>query len=116
MSEKTLVKTVRGKRPQIFDDRGVDYAMAITMALAEEVSVLRDRMDLVERVAADKGVIIANDIENYHLDEAALQEREKSRQAFMDRLFAIFHQEASELGEVRSSDDYQKILDEIAER
>ena len=63
-------------------------------------------MDLVERVAADKGVIIQKDIESYNLDEAALQEREKSRQAFMDRLFAIFHQEASELGGVSTSDDY----------
>ena len=115
MTDKTLVKTVRGKRPQIFDDHGVDYVMAMTLALAEEVSVLRDRLDLVERVAADKGVIISDEIEGYHLDETALQEREVKRQAFMDRLFAIFHQEASELGGVRSADDYQKILDEIAE-
>ena len=109
-----LPKTVRGKRPQIFDDRGVDYVMAIALVLAEEVSALRDRLDLVERIADDKGVILADEIENYSLDEAALATRETRRQAYLERLFAVYQQEQSELGGVSTPEQYQGILDEIA--
>lgn len=114
MSEMKLPKTVRGKRPQIFDDRGVDYVMAIALALAEEVSALRDRLDLIERVAHEKGVILSEDIEGHSLDEAALAARETKRQAYLDRLFAIYQQEQSELGGVSTSEQYQELLDEIA--
>ena len=47
----TLTKTVRGKRPKIYDNQGMDHLMAMTTALIQEVAVLRDRIDLVERVA-----------------------------------------------------------------
>lgn len=107
-------KTVRGKRPQMFDERGLDYVMAITMALAEEVSALRDRLDLVERVAHKKGVVLSDEIEGFALDDAALTEREVRRQAYMDRLFAVYHQETSEQGGIDTSEKYQSLLDEIA--
>ena len=116
MSEMKLPKTIRGKRPQIFEDRGVDYVMAIALALAEEVSALRDRLDLVERVAHDKGIFLADEIESYQLDDAALAARERRRQAYLDRLFTVYQQEQSELGKVDSAEKYQELLDEFAEQ
>jgi len=115
MTEKTLPKTVRGKRPQMFDDRGVDYVMAIALALAEEVSALRDRLDLVERVANEKGLVLADEIEGYTLEEDALVEREERRQAYLARIFAVYGQEVSEFGAIDSVEKHQDLLDEIAE-
>lgn len=107
-------KTARGKRPKFFEDRSVDYVMAMSMALIEEVAVLRDRLDLVERVAEKKGLLLSDELEKFEFDETALTERETRRRDYMDRLFAVFHQEAAELGEIDSSEKYQALLDEIA--
>ena len=89
MTKPNLPKTVRGKRPQFFDNRSVDYVMGITLALAEEVSAMRDRLDLIERVADKKGIILAKEIEDYHFDDNALAERETRRQDYLDRLMAV---------------------------
>lgn len=115
MTDASIPKTVRGKRPQMFEERGVDYVMAIALALAEEVSSLRDRLDLVERVADSKGLIIADEIESFELSESALTNREERRQAYLDRLFAVYQQEKSEIGVIASDEHYKKILDEIAQ-
>lgn len=114
MTKPVLPKTVRGKRPQFFDNRSIDYVMGITMALAEEVSSMRDRLDLIERVADKKGIILAEEIETHTLDDKALVERETRRQGYVDRLFAVMHQEISEFGEIDSHESYQGLLDEIA--
>ena len=71
-----VTKTVRGKRPKIYDHEGLDHLMAITTALVQEVAVLRDRIDLVERVAQSKGVILQDEIEAFTLDQEALESRE----------------------------------------
>lgn len=114
MTKPILPKTVRGKRPQFFDDRSVDYVMGIALALAEEVSSMRDRLDLIERVADKKGIILTEEIEKFTLDDQALVARETRRQDYLDRLFAVMHQETSELGEIDSPQAYQNLLDEIA--
>ena len=52
MAEKiTLQKKARGERPQFFADPAIDKTLAITLALAGEVAVLRDRIDSIERLA-----------------------------------------------------------------
>ena len=51
MSDSPLLpRTVRGKRPQFFDLPGLDEALSMIMVLAEELAVLRDRLDTVERL------------------------------------------------------------------
>ena len=57
----SVTRTVRGKRPKIYTQDGMDHLMAMTMALVQEVAVLRDRVDLVERVADSKGVVLSKD-------------------------------------------------------
>ena len=100
----------------MFEDRGVDYVMAIAVALAEELSTLRDRLDLVERIAHDKGIILSKEIEDHTFDDDALKTREVNRQAYLERVFAIYAQETSEIGEVSTPEAYEKILEELAER
>lgn len=109
-----LTKTVRGKRPKIYDHQGMDHLMAMTTTLIQEVAVLRDRLDLVERVAESKGVVLQDEIEGFTLDQAALEARELWRNKYMARIFAIFEQEASELAAKDTSTKYQDTLDHIA--
>lgn len=110
----SVTKTVRGKRPTFFDQKGVDYLMAMTTALIQEVAVLRDRLDLVERVADSKGLVLNDEIEKFELDETALSEREAWRNAYMSRMFAVFEQEQAELQSNDTKERYQNTLNEIA--
>lgn len=110
----TVTKTVRGKRPSFFDQPGVDYLMAMTSALIQEVAVLRDRVDLIERVADAKGVVLNDEVEGFALDETALMEREAWRNAYMSRIFAVFEQEQAELEAKETRKSYQATLDEVA--
>jgi len=88
--------------------------MSMTMALVQEVTVLRDRIDLVERVAAGKGIIISDEIEKFELDQTALETREAWRNEYMSRIFAIFEQEAAELQSKDTTEKYNKTLEDIA--
>lgn len=110
----SVTRTVRGKRPKIYSQDGMDHLMAMTMALVQELAVLRDRLDLVERVTESKGIILSNEIENFELDQSALENREAWRNQYMARIFAIFEQESAELAAKDTSDRYQKTLDDIA--
>ena len=110
----TVTKTVRGKRPVIYEQQGLDHLMAMTTALVQEVAVLRDRIDLVERVAESKGIIIQDEIESYDLKQGDLEARELWRTKYLARIYAIFEQEAAELAAKDTSDKYNKTLDHIA--
>lgn len=110
----TVTKTVRGKRPKIYDQQGLDHLMAITTALVQEVAVLRDRVDLVERVAQSKGIILQDEIEGFTLQQNDLEARELWRTKYLARIYAIFEQEAAELAAKDTSDKYQETLDHIA--
>jgi len=109
-----VTRTVKGKRPKLYDNQGLDHVMAMTTALIQEVAVLRDRLDLVERVAESKGVMLNDEIEGFTLDQSALEERELWRTKYMARIFAIFEQEAAELAAKDTSKKYQETLDQIA--
>ena len=81
------------RAPSPRPDRGggtpADRLLAMVMALAGEVSVLRERLDTIERLAAAKGVLSAADIDAYEPDEAALAARDRWRAGFLDRVLRI---------------------------
>src|SRR5262245_46577890 len=91
---KKLTRVARGKRPQIFDDWSDDAFMSMITALTAEMMVLRDRLDTVERIAAAKGIILKDEIENYQPDEKAAAERDAARKALGDRVYYLLLQEA----------------------
>ena len=70
-----LPRKARGRRPSYTSDAHVDKLYAIVMALAGELSVVRERLDTVERLLAAKAVVSTHDIENHVPDEAAQAER-----------------------------------------
>jgi len=68
-------KRAKGKRPEYFDDPEDEQILSILMAVVGEVSVLRERMDTIERLLETKGSITREEIENYAPDKEAAYER-----------------------------------------
>ena len=65
----------KGKRPAYFEDPAIDRTLSIVMALVGEVSVMRERLDTVERLLDAKGTVSRADIERYAPDRQAGKER-----------------------------------------
>ena len=94
-----LKRKAKGERPYFFDDPSVDKLLAMLMGLAGEVSVLRDRLDTVERLAEQNKLFTRAEIENYQPDEAALKERAERREIFLGEVTRIIHAELEGLQE-----------------
>ena len=96
-----MAKKAKGKKPTFFADPQVDKLMAIVMALAGEVSVLRERFDTVERLVEAKGILSRQEIEAYRPEPQAAEEREQWRTEYVARVLRAVHEEleAVEQGE-----------------
>lgn len=110
----SLPRTVRGARPEFFDAPGMDAALSMIMTLAQELLVLRERLDSAERVMAKHNIDLAAEIEALQLDAEILTAREKARQEFFDRLFFVQKQRRVELENSQSRDSYLETIDKVA--
>ena len=75
MSEMEIPRRARGRRNQYFEADGVDEIISMVLELTAEVSALRERQYLLERVLEDSGVNAGESIEHYQYsseDEAQL--------------------------------------------
>ena len=93
----------KGKRPQFFDQPETDRILSILMAVAGEVSVMRERMDTIERLLDAKGSISRADIENYVPDRQAGQERGLLVKEYLARILRGVQQDMESLTEKEPS-------------
>lgn len=107
-------RDARGKRPRFYSAPGLDQAMSMIMVLANETSVLRDRLDSAERAHKARGLDLAAEIEALALDQEALEAREAWRQGFLDRLYYLARKEAREAADAETTDSYNAAIHEIA--
>lgn len=91
-----LRRTARGKRPRYFSDPATDRLLGMLMTLIGEVSVLRDRLDSVERLIEKGGVLRREDIDNFLPDEQAEAEREATRRRYIARVMRVVQNEKEE--------------------
>ncbi len=105
-------KTIKGKRPSFYETEGVDYLMHMVMVLSQELSVTRDRLDTLEHLVANKGVLERSEISAFEPDQACLEEREVRRRALLSGLFSVMQQEAAE---IERKDDKKRFDQVIAE-
>ncbi|HYW03653.1 MAG TPA: hypothetical protein VFA86_06885 [Gammaproteobacteria bacterium] len=98
-----MSRKAKGKRPIYFENPESDRLLAITMAVAGELAVLRERLDTVERLAEDRGLLLRSEIESYRADEAVEDEREAWRAEYLERVLRIVHHEleSEQQGETR---------------
>jgi hypothetical protein len=84
----------KGRRPQFSENLEVDRVMAMVMALASEVAVLREQLDTVVTLAAARGVISPDEIAAFAPSPEKTKERDEWRQAFIGRILYVLKAEA----------------------
>jgi len=87
----------KGKRPQFFANPEIDRLVSITLALAGELAVTRERLDTLERLLAQRAVLTRADIERYVPDREAAQERGRWHQEYLARILRVLQQEVEAL-------------------
>jgi hypothetical protein len=90
----------KGKRPAYFEDPAMDRTLSIVMALVGEVSVMRERMDTIERLLDAKGTISRADIEDYVPDRTTGKERGLITKDYIARIMRGVQQDMEALAEL----------------
>lgn len=86
-------KRAKGRRPDYFEEPATDRLLSMLLALVGEVSVLRDRLDTVERLLEAKNTVRRVDIEGYVPDRAAGEERGLATKAYIARVMRGLQQD-----------------------
>ena len=86
--------SAKGGRPLFLETPALDDLLAIVVALAQEVAVLRERTDTVERLLVQKGVLGSEDIEKFKPDRSVDLMREQWRQDYLGRIFRAVKERA----------------------
>ena len=89
----------KGKRPQYFEDPALDRMLSILLAVVGEVSVLKERLDTVERLLDAKGTISRTDIDAYEPDRDAAYERGLATKEYIARVMRGVQQDMEALAE-----------------
>lgn len=88
-----LPRVAKGKKPGYLDERAIDNLAASVLALTQELSVVRDRLDTVERLIEQHGVFSQQVIEQFKPDVAAREARSEWRQAYLARVLKSVQEE-----------------------
>lgn len=94
-----LERKAKGKRPNYLSDPTSEKMLAMLVALAGEVSVMRDRMETIERLSEKGGVFSLEDIENYVPSEQEQVVRQNRRAEYLQRIFRSVQEGIEALGE-----------------
>ena len=107
-----LLRTAKGKRPQYFSDPDVDRLLAVVVPLIGEVSVLRERLDTVERLVEKHGLFDQDEIEKFAPDDDAQASRDSWRAQYLERVFRITQSELEEITAGRGV-DLDKVIEDF---
>jgi len=105
-----LRRKAKGKRPSYFSDPDVDRLLSMIMALTGELSVTRDRLDTLERVAASKGLFSSDDIESFALNQEALDARAQRHETLFREVNRVIASALEDL-EAAPSEEYRAVVD-----
>lgn len=103
-----------GKRPYFLHEE-VETVLAITMAAVQELAVSRQRIDTLERLLADKGLVSRAEIDGFSPDPAAAVERALANQEYIARVLRIV-QQRNEATQVAGDVASEEVGDEIGGR
>jgi len=84
------------KDVHFFSDPDVDRLLSMVIALAGEVSVLRDRLDTHEKLAEQGTLPTAEQVEAYEASPELAAEREQWRNRYLRRVMANLSDEMAE--------------------
>ena len=82
-----------GRRPAFFDDPGLDQLVSIVLELASELWVVRERLYVLEAVAADQGLALRHAIESWKPSPEQQSELADMRRRMLEEMFRTLGQE-----------------------
>jgi hypothetical protein len=80
----------RGERNRFFQAEGVDELLSAVLRLSAEVSALKDRVYIAERVLEGQGLNVSQAIESYQLTDEQEAELAANRQRMIETVLAQF--------------------------
>ncbi len=86
-------RRAKGKRPNFLDDPAVERVMSIAMAVAGELAVTRERLDTLERVLVQGGVMKADAVEAFVPDAEAQAQRHQCGREYISRVLRMLEQD-----------------------
>lgn len=78
-----------GDAPIFTGDERIENLLSITLALATELAVTRERLDTVERRLAETGTVERESIEQYQPDDTVAAERNALHEDYLARIFRV---------------------------
>ncbi len=102
----------KGARPYFLEDKAVERVLNITMAVAGEVAVMRERMDTIERLLEAKGILNRSEIEAFTPSDAQAEERQRWHAEYISRILRIVQQEIEAL---QQEPENNKTMEEVAD-
>lgn len=96
-----LARVAKGKTPVYLDERAIDNLYTIVITMLQENSVLRDRLDTLERLLEQQGTVSRQAIEQYTPDDAIAAERDERNAAYIAKVLRCLkgEREALERGD-----------------
>lgn len=86
-------RRAKGKRPAFLEDPAVERVMSIAMAVAGELAVARERLDTLERLLVQQGVLGADAVEAYVPDAEAQAARNQWGREYIARVLRMLEQD-----------------------
>lgn len=87
--KESLPRVPKGKRATFYAEPGVDQLYGIVTALAAELWAARERIDTLERVLEQAGVMPPNAVEGFAPGPELAARRQQEREAFIQRVFQV---------------------------
>jgi hypothetical protein len=112
---KEKVWVAKGKQPQFHDDRAIDQLMAMVLALTAEISILRERLDTHERLAAGKGVFSPPEVDRFLPGPDAMKERSAQRTRLMRKVFRVLKEDLARYDVKVEDEKFDQVIGEINE-
>lgn len=109
-----MVKKAKGKKPVFFSDPHIDKMVGIVMALAGEVSVVRERLDTIERLVEQKGLFSQAEIDAYRPDPQAAEERVRWRAEYLARILRVVHEELEAIEGGEAPESYEMVVQTVS--
>ena len=112
--QTAMPRAAKGKRPQYFEDPAVDKLHLMVMALIEELSVTRDRLDTVERLIEKHGLFDVAEIEDYFPNPGVDAARTGRRIAYIRRVMKGITDEIENLRGQEPALEFDEVVDVIS--
>jgi len=106
-------RRAKGKRPWFFNDPDVERVLSITMAIAMEHAVTRQRLDALERVLEQQGVFSRDELDRFQPAREAEAERTRWMKEYIARVLRIVQQETEILEEEGMDVPMEEVMDEL---